>query len=167
MALFSALPVIWLAPFFSTKSICMTRFFRIPMWKAPFFWHPGIVTYFSLRYFSRLLVLLMFSELTVIFVWQPAINVYKKSKDSLWIGQHFRRSSIWMGPFSKARYMNGVGFEILTRTLVTQSPLSYPLPTPLSPTPEFKIWLFHRFFWKGWYEILILLTSVRACCIQF
>ena len=142
----------------------MTRFFRIPMWKAPFFWHPGIFTYFSLRDFSRLLVLLVFNELTVIFVWQPAINGYKKSKDSIWIGQHFRRSSI----SSKARYMNGVGFEILTRTLIPQSPLSSHLPPslhPLSPTPEFKIWLFHRFFWKGWYEILILLTSVRACML--
>ena len=142
MALFSALPVIWLAPFFSTKSICMTRFFRIPMWKAPFFWHPGIFTYFLLRDFSRLLVLLVFNELTMIFVWQPAINGYKKSKDSIWIGQHFRRSSISMGPcFLKARYMNGVGFEILTRTFVPQSPLSSPLPPlhpslhPLSPTP--------------------------------
>ena len=76
----------------------MTRFFRIPMWKAPFFWHPGIFTYFSLRDFSRLLVLLVFNEPTVIFVWQPAINGYKKSKDSIWIGQHFRRSSISMGP---------------------------------------------------------------------
>ena len=71
--------------------------------------------------------------------------------------------------FSKARYMNGVGFEILTRTLVPQSPLSSPypprpLPTPLSPTPRVqKMAVSQVFFWKGWYEILILLTSVRAC----
>ena len=55
-----------------------------------------------------------------------------KSKGSIWMDQHFRRSSIWMGLFfSKARNMNGVGFEILARTPVPQLPPSYlPLPTP-------------------------------------
>ena len=41
--------------------------------------------------------------------------------------------------FSKARYMDGVGFEILARTPVSQLPLSYPPPRDLyrhfSPTP--------------------------------
>ena len=32
--------------------------------------------------------------------------------------------------FSKARYMNGVGFEILARTPVPKLPLSYPPPPP-------------------------------------
>ena len=42
------------------------------------------------------------------------------------------RSSFWMikymngSVFSKARYMNGVGFEILARTPVPKLPLSYP-----------------------------------------
>ena len=55
----------------------------------------------------------------------------KKSKGSIWIGQHFGWSSIRMGPFfSKARYMNGVGFEILARTSVTKLPLGYPFPPP-------------------------------------
>ena len=41
-----------------------------------------------------------------------------------------------MGPFfRKARYMNGVGFEILARTPVPKLTLSYPPPTP-PPTPE-------------------------------
>ena len=37
--------------------------------------------------------------------------------------------------FSKARYMNEVGFEILARTPVAQLPPSY----PPSPTPEYRI----------------------------
>ena len=42
------------------------------------------------------------------------------------------RSTFWMikymngSFFSKARYMNGVGFEILARTPVPKLPLSYP-----------------------------------------
>ena len=54
-------------PFFN-KSIWMARFFWFPMWKGPFYWHPGICTCFSLRDFSRLLILLVLHELTVIFV---------------------------------------------------------------------------------------------------
>ena len=57
-----------IGPLFSTKSIWMTRFFWIPMWKAPLFWHPGICIYFMLIDFFRLLVLLVFNELTAIFV---------------------------------------------------------------------------------------------------
>ena len=38
-----------------------------------------------------------------------------------------------MGPFfSKARYMNGVGFEILARTPVPHLPSKYPFPPPPS-----------------------------------
>ena len=57
-----------IGPLFSAKSIWMARFFWFPMWKGPFFWHPGICTCFSLRDFSRLLILLVLHELTVIFV---------------------------------------------------------------------------------------------------
>ena len=37
--------------------------------------------------------------------------------------------------FSKARYMNGVGFEILARTPVPQLPLIKLPPTPELPSP--------------------------------
>ena len=53
-------------------------------------------------------------------------------------GQYMNRSPFWMimymigSIFSKARYMNGVGFEILGRTSVPKLPLSYPPP----PHPE-------------------------------
>ena len=41
-----------------------------------------------------------------------------------------------MGPFfSKARYINGVGFEILARTPVPLLPLSYPPSPPPPPRP--------------------------------
>ena len=42
--------------------------------------------------------------------------------------------------FSKAMYMNGVGFEILARTPVSQlPPLSY-TPTPSTPSSVHRIW---------------------------
>ena len=54
----------------------------------------------------------------------------QKSKGSIWIGQHFRWSSIWMGPFfSKASYMNVVGFEIMART-----------PAPKLPQVKKELW---------------------------
>ena len=46
------------------------------------------------------------------------------------------RSTFWMIKYmngsvvSKARYMNGVGFEILARTTVPKLPLSYPTLPP-------------------------------------
>ena len=52
------------------------------------------------------------------------------------MGQHFRWSSIWMGPFfSKARYMNGVGFEVLARTPVPKLSPSYIPSYPPPPPP--------------------------------
>ena len=76
---------------------------------------------FSLRDFLRLLVL-VFNELTVIFVQQPAINqraVYEYV--NIWMIKYMNGSV-----FSKTRYMNGVGFEILACIPVPQLPLSYP-----------------------------------------
>ena len=186
--------------------------------RAPFFWHPGICTYFSLRDFSRLLILLVLHELTVIFVnWLWYLCTHGRacqiapffSTARYMIGPRFSTKSIWMaqffwipyeGPifltswymhiffaqrffeaayplgitwidcdicvttskngykknqravyeevnilddqvyewvrFSKARYMNRVGFEILARTPVPKLPLSYaPHPPPHTHTP--------------------------------
>ena len=64
---FSALPGILLAPFSQQKSIWLTQFFLIRMWKAPRTF-PVNAYIFSLRDLSRLLVLLVFNELTAIFV---------------------------------------------------------------------------------------------------
>ena len=91
---------------------------------------------FSLSDFSRLLVLFVYSELTAIFVKQPPMNGYKKSK-AVYVRQHFRRSSIRMGPFFfKGQVYEWVGFEILARTPVLQLTPSYlpPLPPPPPPT---------------------------------
>ena len=64
------------------------------------------------------------------------------------------RSTFWMikymngSIFSKARYMNGVGFEILTRTPVPKLPLSY--------TPEAcRTILFHE-------KIIIIIANLSA-----
>ena len=123
-----------IGPLFSTKSIWMARFVWIPMWEAPFFWHPGIRTYFSLRDFSRLLFLLVLHEFDICVItskkWVQKIK-----------GQYMNRSTFWMikymngSVFSKARYMNGVGFEIQARTPVPKLPLSYPTPRPPTPPP--------------------------------
>ena len=48
--------------------------------KGPIFLTSWKMWMFSLRDFSRLLVLLVFGELTVTSVWQPAINGYKNKK---------------------------------------------------------------------------------------
>ena len=40
-----------IGPLFSTKSIWLTQFFLIGIWKPHLFWHPGICTCFSLRDF--------------------------------------------------------------------------------------------------------------------
>ena len=128
-----------IGPLFSTKSIWMAWFFWIPMWKAPFFWHSGICTYFFAQRFFEAASPLGSTWIDCdICVITSKIWVQKKSKDSIWIGQHFGWSSIWMGPFfSKARYMNGVGFEILARTPVPKLPLlpAPPPPHPPPPTP--------------------------------
>ena len=48
------------------------------------------------------------------------------NKSTLWMIKYMNRSV-----FSKARYMNGVGFEILARTPVPQLPTLPRPPTPL------------------------------------
>ena len=118
-------------PFFATKSIWMARFFWIPILKAPFFWHPGICTYFfAQRFFEAAYPL----SITWIYC-DICVTTSKK-----WVqkikGQYMNRSPFWMikymngSVFSKARYMNGVGFEILARTPAPKLPLSYPPPPP-------------------------------------
>ena len=121
------------APFFSTKSIWMTWFFWIPLWKAPLFWHPGICTYFLLRDFSRLLVLLVFNEfcdicLTTSNKWVQKIKGQYMNRSTFRVVKYMNGSV-----FSKARYMNGVDFEILARTPIPQLPSSYPCPPPPHP----------------------------------
>ena len=67
--------------------------------------------------------------------------VQKKSKGSIWMGQHFRRSSIWMELFfAKARYMNSVMFRNLARRPVTQLSLPpHSLPLPPHPPPRMYV----------------------------
>ena len=69
-------------------------------------------------------------------------------------GQNMNRSIKYMNGsvFSKARYMNGVGFKILARTPVPHLPPSYPPPPPPPhphPTPESM-----RSFASKWYTNL-------------
>ena len=131
---FSALPGIWLAPFFSTKSIWMTRFFLDSYVKDPIFLTG---TRFAQRFFDA--------------AYSPGItwiNCYIcLNQPKKWVQkikrQYMNRSTFWMikymngSVFSKASYMNGVGFEILARTPLPKLSLSYlPPPPPPSPTPQ-------------------------------
>ena len=91
----------------------------------------------SFLMYPRLLVLLVFNELIAIFVYLPAKNGYKKKiKGQYMNGSTFQTIEYMNGSvflfvfFSKARYMNGVGFEILARTPVPQLPRYSPLPAP-------------------------------------
>ena len=83
---FSALPGIWMAPFFQKKymndPIFLNSYVKCPIFLTAWYnvYASSICTYFSPRDFSRLLVLLVFNELTVIFVEQPAINGNKNQR---------------------------------------------------------------------------------------
>ena len=92
-ALFSVLPGIWLA----TKSIWLTQFFLICMWKALLFWYPGICVYFFAQRFFEAACSLGIQWIDCNIHLLPTINWYKKSKGSIWIGQHFGQSSLWLG----------------------------------------------------------------------
>ena len=89
-----------IGPLFSTKSIWMARFFWIPMWKASFFltsWYMHI--FFAQRILEAAYPLGITWIDCDICVITSKKNGFKKSKGSIWIGQHFGWSSIWMGPF--------------------------------------------------------------------
>ena len=73
-------------------------------------------------------------------------------------GQYMNRSTFWMiknmngSVFSKARYMNGIGFEILARTPVPKLPLSY---TPHPPPPPPRSRWFHM--WRLFCHCIVLI----------
>ena len=100
-----------IGPQFSTKSIWMARFFRIPMWKAPFF---DILVYAHI-FRSEIFRDCLSSWYYMNWLWYLCNNQQK------WVqkfkGQYMNRSTFWMikymngSVFSKARYMNGGGFE--------------------------------------------------------
>ena len=124
-----------IGPLFSTKSIWMARFFWVPMWKAPFFWHPGICIYFFAQRFFKAAY-----PLRIIWIDCDICVITSKKWVQKIKGQYMNRSTFWMIKymngsvfFSKAMYMNGVGFEIQARTPVPKLPLSYN-PQPPSPT---------------------------------
>ena len=125
-----------IGPLFSTKSIWMTRFFWITMWKGPIFltsWYMHIL--FAQNFFEATCSSIQYF---VIFVKQPAINEYKKIK-----GQYMNRSAFWM-----IKYMNWFRFQrpgiwmgrfwntgSYTHTKITpQLPLRPP-PPPAPPPP--------------------------------
>ena len=103
-----------ISPFFN-KNYMTDPIFLDSYVKGPNFLTSLYMRIFFIRGFSRLLVLLVFNELTAIFVQLPAIKI--KGQYMNW--SKFRTIKYMNGSvFSKAMYMNGVGFEILARTLI-------------------------------------------------
>ena len=133
---FSALPGIWLAPFFQQKVYEWTNFSGF-LCERPHFSDIHIFRSESFRgcLFSWYSI---FSELTVISVWQPAINGYKKSKGSIWIGQHFRR---W------GRFWNTGSHTPTTITPVIRTPPP-PARPPTSPPPTELLAVSQAFFFQ-------------------
>ena len=106
------------------------KYMNDPIFLDSLFWYPSIYTYFFPQIFFETACSLGSQWIDCDICLTTSNKWVQKVK-----GQHFWWSSKWMAPFfSKARYMNGVGFEILARTPVPQLPPSYPPPPP--PTPR-------------------------------
>ena len=126
---FSALPGIWLAPFFQQKVYEWLDFSGF-LCERPHF--SDILVYAHI-FHSEIFRGCLSSWYYMNWLWYLSNNQQKK-----WVQkikeQCMNRSTFWMikymngSVFSKARYMNGVGFEILARTPVPKLPLSYPPP---------------------------------------
>ena len=97
-------------PLFSTRSIWLTRFFLIRMWKAPLFWHPGICIYFSLR---GLFSWYSMNWLLYLFNYVPAINWHKQQ----WVVYEFRTIKCMNG----AVFLKGQGPVVQSVVSLTSS----------------------------------------------
>ena len=83
---FSALPVIWSAPFFQQKVYEWPDFSGFLCKRTIFF----LTSWYMHICFAQRFILLVLHELTVIFCLTTSKkSEYKKSKGSIWIGQHF------------------------------------------------------------------------------
>ena len=130
-----------------------TRLFWILMWKVPLFWYPDICTYFSLRDFFEAACSLGIQLIDCDICLTTSNKWVQKKKKKKIKGLYMNRSTFWMieymymngSVFSKAKYMNGVGFEILARTPVPQFPQSYTPPPPPHPRDPTSAWLYLRF----------------------
>ena len=136
---FSALPGIWLAPFFQQKVYEWPDFSGF-LWERPHF--SDILVYahiFRLEIFRGCL----FSWYYMNWLWYLSNNQQKMGTKYLravyeWVNilddqVYYMNGSV----FSKARYMNGVGFETLACTPVPKLLLLPPthLPPPPPPPP--------------------------------
>ena len=96
---FSALPGKWLALFFQQKvydwPIFLDSYVKGPTFLTSRYMH---IFFFAHRFFEAACSLgIQWIDCDIYL--PPAINGCRKSKGSIWIGQHFGWSSIWMGPF--------------------------------------------------------------------
>ena len=125
---FSALPGIWLAPFFQQKVYAWPDFSGF-LCERPHF--SDILVYARICFEAACSLGIQWIDCDIFLT--TSNKWVQKPKGSIWIGQHFGWSSIWWVRFFNARYMNGVGFEILARTPVPQLPQVTAPPTPPPP----------------------------------
>ena len=124
---FSALPGIWLAPFFQQKVYEWPHFSGF-LRERP---HFSDILVFAHIFRSEIFRGCLSSWYYMNWLWYLCKNQQKMGTKNQ---RTMNRSTFWMikymngSVFSKARYMNGVGFEILARTPVPKLPLSYPPP---------------------------------------
>ena len=98
---FSALPSIWVVPFFFSKTYMIGPIFLDKYMKGPtFLMYPRryMHIFFVQRFFEATCSLGI--QWLDCYICLSASNKWVQwSKGSIWMGQHIRRASIWMGPF--------------------------------------------------------------------
>ena len=122
-----------ISPFFQQKVYDWPDFSWLVYERSHFYWYPSICTYFSLRDFWGFCSLgIQWIDCSICLTtsnkWVQKINIHVYESVNISDDLVYE----WIS-FSKARYMNGVGFEKLARTLVPKLFPSYPPP---SPTPH-------------------------------
>ena len=148
-----------IGPLFSTKSIWLTQVFLIGIWKAPLFLTSRCMHIFFTQRFLRLLVLLVFNELTVLFVLLPAINGDKKINRQLyeWVNISDDLVYEWVRFFKGKVYEWGRFWNTGSHTRTKITPPPFP-PAPTRPrgkeaggqqTSHYRLCKGNRDTWRG------------------
>ena len=143
---FSALPGIWLAPFFNKK------YMNDPIFLDSYVKGPIFLTSWNMHIFFTQKVFEAACSFGIQWI-DCDICLTTSNKWAQKIkGQYMNRSTFWKikymngSFFPKAKYMNAVGFEILARTPVPKLPVTLhtslfvpPPPPPPPPPPSYTL----------------------------
>ena len=139
---FSALPGIWLAPFFQQKVYDWPNFSWLVYERPHFFWHPGICTYFSLSDFWGCLVSWYSLNWLHYLSWLSAINGYKKNHRAVyeWVNISDDLVYEWVRFFKGQVYEWGRVPNTGSHTRTKITPINSPPPPP---TPSVETMIYH------------------------